>query len=123
MFSSRNEVFYGEKLNEDALDSSMDEGKVNEKEDFWSTSPERDIGDLKNSLELLDKQKIETFSSSNKNNNSSEASGSVTQLDAEVFDKILSIGSLISLNTFRLDTIKHLNNLPIFSSLKSRSSL
>merc|ERR1711991_827131 len=30
----------------DALDSSMDEGKVNEKEDFWSTSPERDIGDL-----------------------------------------------------------------------------
>ena len=72
---------------------------------------ERDIGDLKNSLELLDKQKIETFSSSNKNNNSSEASGSVTQLDAEVFDKILSIGSLISLNTFRLDTIKKIQQL------------
>ena len=46
MFSARNEVFYGEKLNEDELDSSMDEGKVNEKEDFWSISPEKDVVDL-----------------------------------------------------------------------------
>lgn len=72
---------------------------------------ERDIDDLKNSLELIDKQKIEAFGSSNQNRNSSEVSGSVTQLDAEVFDKILSIGSLLNLNSFRLNTVQKIQEL------------
>ena len=72
---------------------------------------ERDINDLISSLELLDRQKIETFSSSNQNSNTSEVSGSVTQLDAEVFDKILSIGSLLNLNSFRLNTVEKIQQL------------
>ena len=72
---------------------------------------ERDIDDLMSSLELLERQKIETFSSSNQNSNTSEVSGSVTQLDAEVFDKILSIGSLLNLNSFRLKTVERIQQL------------
>src|SRR5210317_809686 len=49
---------------------------------------ERDIEDLKSSLEYLDNQKIQSFATS-QNNSSNEASGNITQLDAEVFDKIL----------------------------------
>lgn len=77
---------------------------------------ERDINDLKNSLKLLESQKIETLSSSNQNNNLSEVSGSVTQLDAEVFDKILSIGSLLNLNSFRLKTIEKIQQLQLEKS-------
>jgi hypothetical protein len=72
---------------------------------------ERDIEDLKSSLKFLENQKSELFSSSNQNNNSSEGSGNITQLDAEVFDKILSIGSLLNLNSFRLDTVKKIQEL------------
>ena len=66
---------------------------------------ERDIEDLKSSLEYLDNQKIQSFATS-QNNSSNEASGNITQLDAEVFDKILSIGSVLNLNSFRLSTIE-----------------
>jgi hypothetical protein len=72
---------------------------------------ERDIADLKSSLEYLDTQKIEAFRSTNQNNSSDEASGSTTQLDAEVFDKILSIGSVLNLNSFRLNTVEKIQEL------------
>ena len=72
---------------------------------------ERDIEDLKSSLEYLANQKIETFGSKNQNSSSNEASGNITQLDAEVFDKILSIGSVLNLNSFRLSTIEKIQQL------------
>ena len=72
---------------------------------------ERDIEDLKSSLEYLDNQKIETFGSTNQNSSSNEASGNITQLDAEVFDKILSIGSILNLNSFRLSTVQKIQQL------------
>jgi len=71
---------------------------------------ERDIGDLKSSLEYLDNQKIQSFATS-QNNSSNEASGNITQLDAEVFDKILSIGSDLNLNSFRLNTVEKIQQL------------
>ena len=72
---------------------------------------ERDIADLKSSLEYLNTQKIESFSSTSQNNSSNEPSGSTTQLDAEVFDKILSIGSVLDLNSFRLNTVERIQEL------------
>ena len=72
---------------------------------------ERDIEDLKSSLEYLDNQKIETFGSTNQNNSSNEKSRNITQLDAEVFDKILSIGSVLNLNSFRLSTVQKIQQL------------
>ena len=72
---------------------------------------ERDIADLKSSLEYLDTQKIEAIGSTNQNNSSSEASGNITQLDAKVFDKILSIGSVLNLNSFRLSTVERIQEL------------
>ena len=72
---------------------------------------ERDIEDLKSSLEFLETQKIETFRSSSENNSSNAASGNITQLDAEVFDKILSIGSVLNLNSFRLNTVEKIQEL------------
>ena len=72
---------------------------------------ERDIEDLKSSLEYLDNQKIETFGSKNQNSSSDETSGNITQLDAEVFDKILSIGSVLNLNSFRLSTVQKIQQL------------
>ena len=72
---------------------------------------ERDIEDLKSSLEYLDNQKIETFGSTNQNSSSNQASGNITQLDAEVFDKILSIGSVLNLNSFRLSTVQKIQQL------------
>ena len=71
---------------------------------------ERDIEDLKSSLEYLDNQKIQSLATS-QNNSSNEASGSTTQLDAEVFDKILSIGSVLNLNSFRLNTVEKIQEL------------
>ena len=71
---------------------------------------DRDIEDLKGSLEYLDNQKIQSLATS-QNNSSNEASGSTTQLDAEVFDKILSIGSVLNLNSFRLSTVEKIQQL------------
>ena len=72
---------------------------------------ERDIDDLKSSLEFLDNQKFEAYDSSNQNGNGNEATGNITQLDAEVFDKILSIGSILNLNSFRLNTVEKIQEL------------
>ena len=71
---------------------------------------DRDIENLKRSLEYLDKQKIQSLATS-QNNSSNETSGSTTQLDAEVFDKILSIGSVLSLNSFKLNTVEKIQEL------------
>ena len=71
---------------------------------------DRDIEDLKSSLEYLDDQKIQSLATS-QNNSSNKASGSTTQLDAEVFDKILSIGSVLNLNSFRLNTVEKIQEL------------
>ena len=72
---------------------------------------ERDIEDLKSSLKFLETQNIEAFRSSSENNSSNAASGNITQLDAEVFDKILSIGSVLNLNSFRLSTVEKIQQL------------
>jgi AraC-like DNA-binding protein len=72
---------------------------------------ERDIADLKSSLEYLDTQIIEPIGSTSQNNSSNEVSRSTTQLDAEVFDKILSIGSVLNLNSFRLSTVEKIQQL------------
>ena len=96
---------------------------------------ERDIENLKNSLEYLNSQKIRTIGSSTRNNTSDEISGNITQLDAEVFEKILSIGKILDLNSFRLNTVekiqqlqqeksnligqKDLLNLPFYIDIKS----
>lgn len=71
---------------------------------------DRDIENLKRSLEYLDNQKIQSLATS-QNNSSNETSGSTTQLDAEVFDKILSIGSVLSLNSFKLNTVEKIQEL------------
>ena len=72
---------------------------------------ERDIADLKSSLEYLGTQQIDPIGSTSQNNSLNEASGSTTQLDAEVFDKILSIGSVLNLNSFRLSTVEKIQQL------------
>ena len=72
---------------------------------------ERDIEDLKSSLKFLENQNIETLRSSSENNSSNAASGNITQLDAEVFDKILSIGSVLNLNSFKLNTVEKIQQL------------
>jgi hypothetical protein len=72
---------------------------------------ERDIEDLKSSLKFLETQNIKTFRSSSENNSSNAASGNITQLDAEVFDKILSIGSVLNLNSFKLNTVEKIQQL------------
>jgi len=72
---------------------------------------ERDIEDLMSSLKFLETQNIEAFRSSSENNSSNAASGNITQLGAEVFDKILSIGSILNLNSFKLNTVEKIQQL------------
>jgi hypothetical protein len=54
---------------------------------------------------------LRPLSSSKQNGNASEPTGNITQLDAEVFDKILSIGSILNLNSFRLGTVEKIQQL------------
>ena len=72
---------------------------------------ERDISDLKNSLEYLDNQKLEAFKSEVQNSEANVSSQNTTQLDGQIFDKILSIGSTINLNSFRLKTVENIQLL------------
>lgn len=71
---------------------------------------DRDINDLKSSLRYLESQRTNTYNS-NQDSNASETSENLTQLDVKVFDKILSIGSLLSLNSFKLSTIEKIQQL------------
>ena len=71
---------------------------------------ERDIQDLKNSLEYLYSQTIKKIRSSTQSNALNESFGNITQLDNEIFNKILSIGSTLNLNSFRLDTVRKIQD-------------
>jgi len=66
-------------------------------------SKERIVRSLKESLEYLNIN--DKFSLNSEFNQQSNNSSSTTQLDGEVFDKILSIGSELELNSFKLETI------------------
>ena len=72
---------------------------------------ERDINDLKDSLEYLDTQRLETFKTEAQNSEANVSSQNTTQLDGQVFDKILTIGSTINLNSFRLKTVENIQLL------------
>lgn len=78
-------------------------------------SKNRDIEDLKTSLEILNKQQISNYGSNNKENNASANDSSVTntQLDSAFLDRILSIGSTLDLNKFRLETVSKIQELKI----------
>ena len=66
-------------------------------------SKERMVRSLKESLVYLNIN--DKFSLNSEFNQQSNNSSSTTQLDGEVFDKILSIGSELELNSFKLETI------------------
>jgi len=66
-------------------------------------SKERMVRSLKESLEYLNIN--DKFSLNSEFNQQRNNSSSTTQLDGEVFDKILSIGSELELNSFKLETI------------------
>ena len=73
-------------------------------------SKDRDIEDLKYSLEILDSNKLLLNDSENQQNNN-DAITNNTQLDGAVFDKILNIGSQIGLINFRLETLSKIQDL------------
>ncbi len=74
-------------------------------------SKERDIKDLKESLEYLKSQEVLNINSELNQQNSNTSNTTQTQLDGEVFDKILSIGSKLNLNSFRLETISKIQEI------------
>ena len=74
-------------------------------------SKERDIKDLKESLEYLKSQEALNINSELNQQNSNTSNTTQTQLDGEVFDKILSIGSKLNLNSFRLETISKIQEI------------
>jgi hypothetical protein len=79
-------------------------------------SKERDIKDLKESLEYLKSQETSNINSELNQQNSNTSNTTQTQLDGEVFDKILSIGSELSLNSFRLETISKIQEIQLEKS-------
>ena len=73
---------------------------------------DQEIEDLINSFEVLNTAQLpEVVSSGQKNNTNENSSTNTTQLDGAIFDKILSIGSLLKLNDFRLETIQKIQTL------------
>ena len=77
-------------------------------------SKERDIKDLKESLEYLKSQEVLNIISELNQQNSN--SSNTTQLDGELLDKILSIGNELSLNSFRLETISKIQEIQLEKS-------
>ena len=71
---------------------------------------ERDIEDLKYSLEILESQKISHSDSKDQKVNDDSTTNN-TQLDGAVFDKILSIGSEINFINFKLETLSKIQDL------------
>ena len=65
----------------------------------------RDIEDLTANQEILNSQQFVKIKSSNQENNIDNSSTNTTQLDSAVFDKILSIGSILELSSFQLEII------------------
>ena len=85
---------------------------------------DRDIADLKNSLLYLEKSSSNAITSLAQKNTSNEISASTTQLGTEVFDKILSIGSMLNLNSFRMETVERIQELQLEkSNLKKQKDL
>ena len=73
---------------------------------------DQEIEDLINSFKVLNTAQLPEVVSSGQNNNTNEnSSTNTTQLDGAIFDKILSIGSLLELNDFRLETIQKIQTL------------
>ena len=73
---------------------------------------DQEIEDLINSFKVLNTAQLpEIVSSGQKNNTNENSSTNTTQLDGAIFDKILSIGSLLELNDFRLETIQKIQTL------------
>ena len=85
------------------LSNTMGNDLAIEKLDIDINSKERMVRSLKESLEYLNIN--DKFSLNSEFNKQSNNSSSTTQLDGEVFDKILSIGSELELNSFKLETI------------------
>ena len=74
----------------------------------------RKIEDLTNSFQVLNASQFpKVVSSDQENNTNDNSSTNTTQLDGAVFDKILSIGSLLELNDFRLETASKIQTLQI----------
>ena len=75
---------------------------------------DQEIEDLINSFKVLNTAQLpEIVSSGQKNNTNENSSTNTTQLDGAIFDKILSIGSLLELNDFRLETIQKIQTLQL----------
>ena len=85
------------------LTNTMGNDLAIEKLNIDINSKERMVRSLKESLEYLNIN--DKFSLNSEFNQQSNNSSSTTQLDGEVFDKILSIGSELELNSFKLETI------------------
>jgi len=93
------------------LSNKMGNDLAIERLDIDIKSNERQIKSLKDSLEYLDiNDKFNINSESNQQDNDRS---STTQLDGEVFDKILSIGSELQLNSFKLETISKIQDIEI----------
>ena len=85
------------------LSNTMGNDLAIEKLNIDINSKERMVRSLKESLVYLNIN--DKFSLNSEFNQQSNNSSSTTQLDGEVFDKILSIGSELELNSFKLETI------------------
>ena len=73
-----------------------------------------EIEDLINSFKVLNTSQLpEVVSSGQENNTNENSSTNTTQLDGAIFDKILSIGSLLELNDFRLETVQKIQTLQL----------
>ena len=75
---------------------------------------DKEIEDLINSFKVLNTSQLpEVVSSGQENNTNENSSTNTTQLDGAIFDKILSIGSLLELNDFRLETVQKIQTLQL----------
>ena len=78
------------------------------------TTKDLEMEDLINSFKVLNTSQLpEVVSSGQENNTNENSSTNTTQLDGAIFDKILSIGSLLELNDFRLETVKKIQTLQL----------
>lgn len=71
----------------------------------------RDINDLSQSLKFINTNISKDNRDNNQNDIEKNSTNNNTQLDGEVFDKILSIGSVLELNNFKLETLTKIQNL------------
>ena len=75
---------------------------------------DKEIEDLINSFKVLNTSQFpEVVSSGQENNTNENSPTNTTQLDGAIFDKILSIGSLLELNDFRLETVQKIQTLQL----------